>query len=241
MMNCFEFEQIANEQLNQRSALLPPEWSLHVNDCPGCHAVWIGLLDMTDSVAVWNRQSLEIDVADAVIARWSLEQVANIGENRVVQRSQIMTDSVQVNWTGRGALLASAIALLAMIGIGWRISSTLLWVQHQNPGSTTVKKTVVASAEPTAQASAANERQLDTLLSDAKSAYSALATQAWQHVSTARLLIPPTEVAAPFQQSDVLDGLPESLSRPLTPIRDELREAFDLLFDQTSSSQDSST
>lgn len=236
-MDCDGFEIVAHEQLNLRSNVLPAEWTMHINDCPACHATWMNLLRLTTAAAAWRQQTLTTEISKAVLVH--MVDVAGLSERlsatdlstRSLDRRTVSTSP---KW---GALLASALALMAMVGLSWQVSRSTLWVRQQHANSPVFVRT--DAAIHTEQAS--NERQLDTLLSDAKAAYSELASQTWQHVSAASMLIPPVESATPFRHDDAIEGLPDSLTRPLQPIRDELRDVLNLLLDQAFHSQDSST
>ena len=78
-------------------------------------------------------------------------------------------------------------------------------------------------------------------LHDAREAYVALASQAWQQVSAVDLLLPPASIATPFNGDAATQGVSEPLSRPLAPLGEELRDAVDSLFQQVFNSQDSAT
>jgi hypothetical protein len=136
------------------------------------------------------------------------------------------------------ALIASAIAVCVMLGVGLRGSRNVPYAQHRTTNDVTVANNHSLATEVSA---AKGERQLDVLLHDAREAYSALASQALQHVSTANFLLPQTEAASPFRPNDAMNSFPDSFSRPLSPWGHELRDAFDSLLDRIFTSQDSST
>ncbi|MBC7816771.1 MAG: hypothetical protein IAG10_07780 [Planctomycetaceae bacterium] len=85
------------------------------------------------------------------------------------------------------------------------------------------------------------DRQLDVLMHDARDAYVALASQAWQDVSTANVLLPSADAATPFNVDESAAGVPETLSLPLAPYGRELRDAVDSWLQQVFQNQDSST
>jgi hypothetical protein len=139
------------------------------------------------------------------------------------------------------AVLASALALLIAIGIGWQVSGNVLFTNRQNPSQNQFVRTPLKRVEPTRTPDPIGDRQLDVLLHDARDAYAALATQAWQQVSAADMLLLPANTSDSFGIDGSTDEVSESLSRPLAPLGKELREAVDSLIQQVFNSQDSST
>lgn len=139
------------------------------------------------------------------------------------------------------ALLASALALMATVGLGWRIASNVSFANRQTSSQTQIANTPVKHLEPVRERAPTSDRQLDVLVHDARDAYAALASQAWQQVSATNVLLPPTDTPNLFGGEGSTDGVSESLSRPLAPLGKELREAVDSWLQQVFNSQDSST
>jgi hypothetical protein len=136
--------------------------------------------------------------------------------------------------------LASAATLLIALGIGWRVSSNASFANRQPVSATAL---AANHSESVRSSVAATDRQLDVLLHDARDAYVALASQAWQEVTTTNVLLPPADTATPFRSEDDDPAaiVPETLSRPLAPYGRELRDAVDSWLFQVFQNQDSST
>jgi hypothetical protein len=231
-MTCFEFEQRLQDQLDLRHSELSAESEAHAAGCGTCRklleqfrridavvAVWrnrLPVVDLTDSVL----QDLQPDAAVAAKSRSSIPVTSSAYATKQPSARSVSASEI-------AAMFVSAIALLVMLGTGWNMSRKTLIVRQQS-----ARRTETAVVQ---------ERQLDLLVQDARAAYAVLGTQALQHVSTASFLLPPAEAVSPFRGEDAVDGVPDSLSRPLSPLGHELRNAFDSLLDQVFTSQDSST
>ena len=229
-MTCFEFEEHLQVQLDLRQGDLPAESEAHAAVCGTCGKLLEHFRRIDAAVAVWRNCLPVVDLSDSVLQNLdpAEQQIRRTGTlaRRVADDGQEYP-SYQNTVSGITALLVSAVALLVMLGTSWHMSRKMLIVRQQSIPRT---ETVVVSS-----------RQLDVLVQDARAAYAALATQALQHVSTAGFLLPPAETATPFRGENTIDGVPDSLSRPLSPLGHELRNAFDSLLDRVFTSQDSST
>jgi hypothetical protein len=82
---------------------------------------------------------------------------------------------------------------------------------------------------------------LDVLLNDAREAYVSLASQAWQDVITADVLLPPTDAATSFGTEPADPTGRDLFSKPLIPFSQELQDAWDSWMHQVFQNQDSST
>ncbi len=230
-MTCLDFENRVQELLDLRQTELPGELSAHATHCAECHKLWGHLQQLQHSVAAWQTWSPTVTLADAVLQRLPVdfETTAN--------RQIVTTRPACSPLSGFVVLLASAATLLIALGIGWRISSNATYANRQ-PSAAALAANHLVSV--TALAPAA-DRQLDVLLHGARDAYAALASQAWQEVSTTNVLLPPTDSAAPFSGDDPAASVPETLSRPLAPYGRELRDTVDSWLLQVFQNQDSST
>jgi hypothetical protein len=249
MMTCLEFEELLHESHDARNTELAAELLAHVEKCAACREVMVRLRHLEEAAAVWRNRLPGIDVAAAVLHELSANHLAATDSPRIAAPMTAICEShAELRRSspraGLVALLASAVALLIMASVGWRISRTVWIAREQSSNSRTVdvvtKQTTSPSAGGTAPV-AASERQLDVLLNDARVAYVALASQAWQQASQANLILPPAETAMPLPSDDALDGVPDSLARPLAPLGRELRQAVDSLLDRVFDKQDSST
>lgn len=230
-MTCLEFEIRVQELLDLRQTKLPDELSAHAMHCATCHELWGHLQQLQHAVVAWQTWSPTVTLADAVLPRLPVdfETTAN---------TQIVTTRPACSpLSGFVVLLASAATLLIALGIGWRVSSNATYANRQPSAAALAAN---QSESVTALAPAA-DRQLDVLLHDARDAYAALASQAWQEVSTTNVLLPPTDSATPFSGDAPAASVPETLSRPLAPYGRELKDAVDSWLLQVFQNQDSST
>ena len=229
-MTCLDFENRVHELLDHRQTELPDELSTHAAHCAACHELWGHLQQLQHAVEAWQAISPTAALADAVLQRLPVEF-------KTTANTQIITTRPACSpLTGFVVLLAAAAALLVALGIGWRVSSNATYANRQ-PSSATA----VAANQPATSPAPVTDRQLDVLLHDARDAYVALASQAWQEVSTTNMLLPPADAATPFSGDDPAASVPETLSRPLAPYGRELRDAVDSWLQQVFQNQDSST
>lgn len=236
-MTCFDFQNRVQELLDRRQRELPHELSAHATHCAACHEAWRQLLRVHDAATACRASLPPVRLADKVLQHLEAERSLS---PRVPARSaksplRNVVPHRHALQTRLAALCLSALTLLIAVGIGWRVSHNVDFVKRQIPSPKAIAAVPVVSPEP------ANDRQLDALLHDAREAYVALASQAWQQVSAADLLLPPADAAAPFNSDGPTQGMPEPLSRPLAPLGEGLREAVDSWFQQVFNSQDSST
>ena len=243
-MTCFDFEKRLQSQLDLRERLLSDELAAHAAACGTCRKMSELFQRVETVVVAWPDVEPPAYLADAVIAAWkssTIPGVTPLPHVTIAATVESETDapprSRKSSSAASAALVAAVIALCVMFSVGWQVSRNVQFAQQRAANGT-----VVVAKSPTASQESAdpNDRQLDVLLHDAREAYSALASEALQHVSTASFLLPPAE-SSPFRSDDATNGLPDSLSRPLSPWGHELRNAFDSLLDRIFTSQDSST
>ncbi len=231
-MTCLDFENRVHELLDHRQTELPGELSAHAAHCATCQELWGQLQQLQHATEAWRTFSPPVALADAVLLRLPVEFKATANTQIVTTRPACSP------LTGFVVLMTSAATLLIALGIGWRVSSNATYANRQ-PSSTTA---LAANHSETITPSViATDRQLDVLLHDARDAYVALASQAWQEVTTTNVLLPPADAATPFSGDDPGASVPETLSRPLAPYGRELRDAVDSWLLQVFQNQDSST
>jgi hypothetical protein len=245
-MTCLDFENRLNDWLDRRQQVLPDELAAHTAYCAACREMHSRMLQMQRAVTTWRESLPTTSMSDVVLRRLRLEQDAAASDFAVrVSRSVPRESHVPAHRHSplhRGsALLCSAAALVIVIGIGWRVSSNVSFAKRQNLAPNSMMVAVTQRPEAVTPLNQAGDRQLDVLLHDARDAYAALASQAWQQVSTADVLLPSGDVPSPFDREHSADEVSESLSRPLAPIGRDLRETVDSWFQQIFSNQDPST
>lgn len=240
-MTCLDFENRLQEFFDLRRQELPDELCTHIAHCPACQEMQERFQQLQAATVNWRKQSPTVDLADAVLRRLSTERDLIIPGSRSTSdglRSPSHRHSPLAGWM---ALLASALALVIAVGIGWRVSGNVSFAKRQTSSQTQITHTPVKRLEPVSDPAPTGDRQLDVLVHDARDAYAALASQAWQQVSATNVLLPPTDTPNLFGGEGSTDGVSESLSRPLAPLGKELREAVDSWLQQVFNSQDSST
>lgn len=233
-MTCLDFENRLQEFFDHRQQELPDELGTHIAHCPACREMQKRFQQLQVAAANWREQSPTIELADVVLRRLLIEGNLIISASR----SPSHRHSPLAGWM---ALLASALALVVTLGIGWRVSSNVSFAKRQTSSQTQIANTPLKTFEPAIDPAPAGDRQLDVLVHDARDAYAALASQAWQQVSATNVLLPPTDTPNLFGGEGSTDDVSESLSRPLAPLGKELREAVDSWLQQVFNSQDSST
>lgn len=245
-MTCLDFENRVNNLLDRRQQDLPAELATHVAHCAACREMHSRLTQLQDAVSTWREPLPFTSLADTVLQRMQAEQIA-AATTTAVRTSRPESHASHVpshrhSPLHRGAaLLCSALALVIIAGIGLRVSSNVSFVKRQGPSQNLVAVTPTQRPDTVTPVDQAGDRQLDVLLHDARDAYVALASQAWQHVSTADVLLPSGDVPNLFDREGSTDDVSESLSRPLAPLGKELREAVDSWFQQLFNNQDPST
>lgn len=242
-MTCFDFENRLQEFFDLRQQELPDELCTHIAHCPVCREMQERFQQLHVAVADWRLQSPTIALADSVLQRLAAEHSLTTSAFRSTldgrgRHSPSHQHSPPAGWM---ALLASALALMATVGLAWRISSNVSFAKRQTSSQAQIANTPVKRLEPVSDPAPTGDRQLDVLVHDARDAYAALASQAWQQVSATNVLLPPTDTPNLFGGEGSTDGLSESLSRPLAPLGKDLREAVDSWLQQVFNSQDSST
>lgn len=240
-MTCLDFENRLQEYFDLRQQELPDELRTHIAHCSACREMQERFQQLHVAVAKWRVQLPTVDLADSVLQHLPTEhglatlvfQSTRDGLHRPGHRHSSLA--------GWMALLVSALSLVAAIGIGWRVSSNVSFANRQTSSQTQIANAPLKRLEPVSEPPPMGDRQLDVLVLDARDAYAALASQAWQQVSATNVLLPPTDTPNLFGGEGATDGVSESLSRPLAPLGKELREAVDSWLQQVFSSQDSST
>lgn len=244
-MTCLDFEHRLNDWLDRRQRDLPEELAAHMTHCAACREMHSRMLQMQSAVTTWRDSLPTTSMSDVVLRRLRPEQDAAASDFTVrpfrpaSRESHVPTHRHSPFHRG-SALLSSALALVIVIAIGWRVSSNVSFAKRQSPAPNPMLVAVPQRTEAVTPLTQAGDRQLDVLLHDARDAYAALASQAWQQVSTADVLLPSGDVPSPFDREHSTDEVSESLSRPLAPIGRDLREAVDSWFQQIFS-QDPST
>ncbi len=249
MMTCLEFEELLHESHDARRTELAAELLAHIENCAACREVVAGIRHLEEVAAVWRSRLPSINVAAAVLHQLNANRL-DVTDSPLIAVPTIATSESHAELrrstprAGLVALLASAVALLIMAGVGWQISRTVSVARQQSSDSPTVVVAIDQTTSPSTirtASVAASERRLDVLLNDARVAYVALASQAWQQASQANLILPPAETAMPLPSDDALSSVPDSLARPLAPLGRELRQAVNSLLDRVFDKQDSST
>lgn len=245
-MTCLDFENRLQELCDLRQHQLPDELVAHTAVCPACLDLHVRFQRLHISVANWRTPPLPVGFAEALVLRLRTDQIkspndCSFSASHSIFRVQTHPDHRTSSLPGGLALLASALAMLVTLGIGWRVSESVSFARRQTSALIPFASTPVKRLESTSAAEPLGDRQLDVLLHDARDAYAALATQAWQQVSAADVLLPSANMSNPFRVDGATDEVSESLSRPLAPLRRDLQEAVDSWLQQVFSSQDSST
>lgn len=240
-MTCFDFENRLQEFFDLRQQELSDELCTHVAHCPACREMQERFQHLQIAVADWRVQSPMVELADAVLRRLRTEHNLVTPVSRSTSDGQHNPSHRHSLLAGWMALLASALALVIAVGIGWRVSGNVSFANRQASSQTQIANTPVKRLEPVSDPAPTGDRQLDVLVHDARDAFAALASQAWQQVSATNVLLPPTDTLNFFGGEGSTDGGSESLSRPLAPLGKELREAVDSWLQQVFNTQDSST
>ncbi len=250
-MNCFEFEQILQEQLDLRRVELTAELQAHLQDCCACQKIADSMNAVERSVATWRKLTPDVDLADQVLQRLAIDNALRSDQSSVEvtlpdRSSSALTDNSQ--WTREPpqrtsitsvlALSVAAVAVLIFTSVAWRSSEQLQTAKMKFDAQPTNIASLDSS--PQLQSAAAGQQKLDVLIHDTREAYAALLSQARQHVSTAEFLLPPAEAVLPFRNEKILNDMPNSLA-PLKPWSSELRNKMESWIDQVLTSQGSST
>lgn len=224
-VTCPEFEQRLHESLDVHAMDLPAEVQAHATECATCCQLLADWKRTEAAIAVWKIVEPPSGLRGLIVARLHSERRPEL----VVSRPA--TAMPPLGSAGVIAAMLAAAALMLMLGIGWRASQATTVARLELSRTVVVDKSRAIEPEP----------DLQNLLHDAREAYAALASEAWQQVSVANGLLPLTNIPR-LPADDSLRPVPDSLARPLAPIRTELREAWDSLMDRVfSNSQDSST
>ena len=245
-MTCLDFEDRQNQLLDRRQHELPEELAAHITHCAVCCEMHRQMNQMQAAAASW-RDSLPIaPLTDSVLQRLQMEQAAVSGDfvirtSRPASRESHVPSHRHSPIHRGSALLVAALTLVIAAGIGWRVSYNVSFAKRQGSSANQIAVTPMPRPETAIPLEHSDDRQLDVLLHDARDAYVALASQAWQQVSTAEVLLPPGDMLNPFDGQDSADEVSESLSRPLAPLGRELRDAVDAWFQQLFNNQDPST
>lgn len=242
-MTCFDFENRLQEFFDLRQQELPDELCIHIAHCSVCRETQERFQQLHVAVADWRLQLPTTALADSVLQRLATEHslTTSAFQSTLGGHGRHNPSHQHSPLAGWMALLASALALMATVGLGWRVASNISFANRQASSQTQIANTPVKRLEPVRDRAPTGDRQLDVLVHDARDAYAALASQAWQQVSATNVLLPPTDTPNLFGGEGSTDGVSESLSLPLAPLGKELREAVDSWLQQVFNSQDSST
>src|SRR5437867_12178907 len=128
-MTCFDFEERLQELLDLRCAELPSELLAHSAACGTCRQLLEQFRCMDSAVVAWRSDCPSIDLSASVLNQLgvdvdhapdtnsSLSVAAAVVASGTNVQSPRSTSSV-----GYVAPLASAVALLGMLGLGWHAS-----------------------------------------------------------------------------------------------------------------------
>lgn len=251
-MTCIEFEELIQAQCDLHALSLHEELLGHATICGSCQMLMQQLERIEAVTVLWGEiqpsDDFSSQVLDAFHASTEAESVfSNVPSSVDAAAASVAPFNRNLGFTPRRgsigptflALVASAIAVCVMLGVSWHTSRNAAQIAQRR--SIDSNRVIAPPSSPSQLHAGVHERQLDVLIHDAREAYSALASQALQHVSTASFLLPPEETTAPFRANDSMNEFPDSLSRPLSPLGNELRDAVDSLFDRIFTSKDSST
>lgn len=231
-MTCFEFEERLQAQLDRRQSELSAESEAHAAACGACRKLREQFQQIDAAVVVWRNRLPVVDLTESVLqdleaGQQQIHRAGTLARRTTDGGQECSSHKPNDSRSGIAALFVSAIALLVMLTAGWQMSRKTLIARHQSA--------------PRIETAVVPVQQLDVLVQDAREAYAALATQALQHASSASFLLLPADAVTPFRGENAVDGVPDSLSRPLAPLGHELRNTFDSLLDRVFTSQDSST
>ncbi|MBM3971435.1 MAG: hypothetical protein FJ302_16480 [Planctomycetes bacterium] len=241
-MTCVDFENRLQEFYDLRQLELPDELCTHIAHCPKCRELAEHFQRLHFAIADWKAHSPAIQLADVVLQRLESEHGRGTSASRSTPSRLNNSSRQRSPLAGWAALLTSALALAIAVGIGWRVSSNVSFVNQQTSSLIPIAIAPEKHLDPSnASAPTTGDRQLDVLLHDARDACAALAVQAWQQVSATNVFLPPNDTLIFFGSEGSTDRISDSLSPPLAPLSNELREAVDSWLQSVFNIQDSST
>jgi hypothetical protein len=68
-MNCTEFENRVNEQLDRGAMVETPALAEHFAECAACRTWWESAQTLADAIAVWRDEAFDVDLGSAVVFR----------------------------------------------------------------------------------------------------------------------------------------------------------------------------
>jgi hypothetical protein len=248
-MNCSFAEQQMQELLDQRVRQLPELLNAHLRECARCRVLWKNLTDLESNIRVWRKAAPPTQLTDSILQALANQNTTTTlsrstrGKPLLVSHVGSVCSSARASTLRCGALCLSVCVMIAVIGIGWRISGHASFARRTNLSRNTQAITHVIQPPATSSLAFSEDRQLDILIHDARNAYSALAMLAWQDAAQADLLIPKGDIAVPMNVDDApsFQAVPETLTQPLVPLGRELRNVVDALWEQLSLNQGPST
>ena len=225
-MECFEFETVLHQRLDERLVPCCPELDRHAETCPACRLLMADAELLSLGVATWraNAPAVSADLTSRVTEHLlSLSAVRSVEPvTLIVTRTRRVTDSVGPSRTWQSwAVLAASAAAIWLVFFGS--------VNHQPGNRTDPRVAVKAPLQP--QQSRAD---LGAVLVSAEGAYSHLANESLAVAQDFALLWPASRSATTTQPPAPGPAGSESPWNPawpseLAPISDSVEDAWNFL------------
>ncbi len=259
--SCTEFERLLEQAALDRHTADAELLRAHADLCSDCRSLLECHALLDRAIAVWRAAVPEVDLVDAVIARWAYEQespaVAAPGSAETVSpavpASRVAIAPVSQQKSRRvHAAVAVCAALVALIAVG--LSGRLARHDGETTGIAGAPVIAVrATGSPAAGVASLTEQdagdqedeEIDSLLRKAGSAYLVLAQDAASAIGGTTILVKsvnesavlpavPVTTASPDAGRGEVSRLVEQWGRELTPMRREFGQALDFLLDDAS-------
>ncbi|MBT4865128.1 MAG: hypothetical protein HON53_08425 [Planctomycetaceae bacterium] len=262
--NCTEFEQRLREAIESRASVDEATFCAHAADCDDCRRQWEEYLLLSVAVAEWNSGQPEIDLADAILAQHAFREneeyaiqptsqdveTANIAtstrlESRptvFLQTAKTASDQIHSSRQRYSALAVIASAALVLCSIATLFDPPT--VQEQLAGKMPTTSHAVPNRNMTDDEAAGAD--VEALVRDAGSAYMGLARDAAE-VFTDTVAFIPEQTLPTADPTNALgsnsDDSEQSTpwGQELEPIRRDVGQAIDFLFETISTEAEPTT
>ncbi len=210
------------------------ELRAHANACPDCRKLWNEFAILDRVLPVWKDQLPQVNLADAVLARWREEQSAIHPASAAASPDKSATRHKPA---GRSFFaLATVLAVAGLIGLSF------LFVPPTDEDLPATQPVSTTNNEPAAEKTDGpktieNDESADwqTLARNAGSAYRVLADDAADSFASAMVFVPPpqpaVESAKPIIKPQPSKGWVEEIETGFKPIGHDVGQAMGFLFE----------
>ncbi|HVW01034.1 MAG TPA: hypothetical protein VHB77_11865 [Planctomycetaceae bacterium] len=222
-MNCIEFEQLLERQIEEREPLDSSAPPSHVTACPACRGLWDRQILLEEALAAWKVEPLAADLTDRILGHVRASTVVVPAAPDAVPTVAAETHSAPA------AVWSLDRARIALCGLAALFVAAVLWSDRFESAPGKSGPTVAEMAQP--RDIDPEMPQIDVLMASAQTAYRELAH------GTAEMAQLPVIPSTPVELPPTGAPIPQPLTwfggvgHELAPLQTEVGSALNFLWD----------